>query len=95
MTLRPLTARPPKPAGVSAALTHAHERRLQQAEMLLAIPRKLAAIDSLDEILETLVKMTTLELGSERGSLFLNDAETNELFSLVDQGTSRRRLRIA
>ncbi|MBI3552075.1 MAG: GAF domain-containing protein [Elusimicrobia bacterium] len=62
--------------------------------MLLSIPRKLAAIDSLDEILEALVKMTTLELGAERGSLFLNDPKTNELFSLVAQGTAKRRIRI-
>ncbi|MBI5884239.1 MAG: GAF domain-containing protein [Elusimicrobia bacterium] len=72
-----------------------HERKLQRAEMLLAIPRKLAAIDSLDEILEALVKMTTWELGAERGSLFLNDGQTGELFSLVAQGTSRRRIRIS
>ncbi|MBI5622955.1 MAG: GAF domain-containing protein [Elusimicrobia bacterium] len=82
-------------AGRSAGTAAVQERRLAQAEMLLAIPRKLAAIDSLDEILETLVKMTTMELGAERGSLFLNDGQAGELFSIVAQGTSRRRIRIA
>ncbi|MBI4679090.1 MAG: GAF domain-containing protein [Elusimicrobia bacterium] len=72
-----------------------HEKKLLQAEMLLSIPRRLAAIDSLDEILETLVKMTTTELGAERGSLFLNDGQTGELFSVVAQGNARRRIRIA
>jgi adenylate cyclase len=72
----------------------AEDRRLKQAEMLLAIPRTLAAIDSLDEILEAMVAMTTKELGAERGTLFLNDAAAGELFSLVAQGTAKRRIRI-
>ena len=71
-----------------------HEKRLQQTEMLLGVSRKLAAIESLDEILETLVKMTTWELGAERGSLFLNDSQTGELYSIVAQGTFKRRIRI-
>lgn len=70
------------------------EKRLQQTEMLLGVSRKLAAIESLDEILETLVKMTTWELGAERGSLFLNDSQTGELYSIVAQGTFKRRIRI-
>lgn len=75
-------------------MSAAEDRRLKQAEMLLAIPRTLAAIDSLDEILEAMVAMTTKELGAERGTLFLNDAAAGELFSLVAQGTAKRRIRI-
>jgi adenylate cyclase len=70
------------------------ERRLYLSEMLLGISHKLAAIDTLDEILETLVGMTTSELGVERGSLFLNDPQTGELYSIVAQGTFKRRIRI-
>jgi len=70
------------------------EKRLHMAEMLLGVSRKLAAIDSLDEMLETLVKMTSSELGAERGSLFLNDSQTGELYSVVAQGTFNRRIRI-
>ena len=69
-------------------------RRLRQAEMLLNISRKVAAIDSLDEVLETLVEMTTWELGAERGTLFLNDDSAGELYSRVAQGNFRREIRI-
>jgi adenylate cyclase len=64
------------------------------AEMLLSVSRRLAALDSLDEMLEALVEMTTWEVGAERGSLFLNDPETGELYSAVATGTQRRRIRI-
>ncbi len=70
------------------------DKKLQQAEMLLAVSRKVAAIESLDEILKTLVEMTTYELGAERGSLFLNDAATGELYSRVAQGNFSREIRI-
>lgn len=70
------------------------DKKLQQAEMLLAVSRKVAAIESLDEILKTLVEMTTYELGAERGSLFLNDPATGELYSRVAQGNFSREIRI-
>ncbi|NQW01201.1 MAG: GAF domain-containing protein, partial [Rhodospirillales bacterium] len=70
------------------------DKKLKQAEMLLSVSRKVAAIESLDEILKTLVEMTTYELGAERGSLFLNDAATGELYSRVAQGTFSREIRI-
>ena len=80
-------------AGSKSALQIEQGKRLQQTEMLLNVSRKLAAIESLDEILETLVKMTAFELQAERGSLFLNDAQTGELHSAVAQGNFRRRIR--
>jgi adenylate cyclase len=70
------------------------EKRLYMSEMLLGVSRKLAALDSLDEMLDTLVKTTSSELGAERGSLFLNDTQTGELYSVVAQGTYNRRIRI-
>ncbi|MGB0671239.1 MAG: GAF domain-containing protein, partial [Rhodospirillales bacterium] len=69
-------------------------RKLRQAEMLLDLSRKVAAIESLDEILDTLVKMTTFEIGADRGTLFLNDPATNELYSRVAQGNFNREIRI-
>ena len=47
-----------------------HEQRMIQAEMLLDVSRKVAAIDSLDEVLGVLMEMSTYELGAERSSLF-------------------------
>ena len=51
-------------------------------------------MDTLDGVLNVLVEMTTAELGAERGSLFLNDPETNELYSRVAQGNYQREIRI-
>ncbi|NRR29719.1 GAF domain-containing protein [Oxalobacteraceae bacterium] len=68
-------------------------RRLRQVELLLEVSRRMAAYDTLDEILTALVEVTTEELGAERGTLFLNDAETNELFSRVAQGNIQREIR--
>ena len=68
--------------------------RLERSELLLGISRKLAAVDSLDDILASLVEMTSAALQADRSSLFLNDAHTGELFSIVAQGTARRRIRI-
>ena len=36
-------------------------------------------MDTLDEVLTSLVEVTTAELKAERGTLFLNDPETNAL----------------
>ncbi|MGE4219006.1 MAG: GAF domain-containing protein [Alphaproteobacteria bacterium] len=69
-------------------------RRLRQAEVLLNISRKVAGLESLEEVLATLVEMTTWEVGAERGSLFLNDPETNELYSRIALGNHHREIRI-
>jgi adenylate cyclase len=71
----------------------AHER-LKLAELLLSVSRKLAAYDSLDDVLHALVEMTTAEVGAERGSLFLHDPTTKELYSRVAQGDIKRELRL-
>ena len=76
---------------VSAAT---QDRRLHEAELLLEISRKMSAIDSLDTVLNTLVEMTTAELGAERGSLFLNDPDTSELYSRAAIGSFKHEIRI-
>ena len=70
------------------------DAKLRQAEMLLAVSRQVAALDTLDEVLETLVEIASRELGAERTTLFLNDPASNELYSRVAQGTFRREIRI-
>ncbi len=76
------------------AVSISQKRRLREAELLLEISRKMSVTDSLDEVLTTLLDATTGELNTERGTLFLNDAETNELYSRVAQGSFRREIRI-
>ncbi|MES2298427.1 MAG: GAF domain-containing protein [Pseudomonadota bacterium] len=77
----------------ASAADGTHKRRLAQAELLLEVSRRMAAYDTLDEILTALVDVTTEELDAERGTLFLNDPETNELFSRVAQGHIQREIR--
>ena len=69
-------------------------RRLHMAELLLDVSRKMAAFDTLDEVLNALVEMTTAHLNAERGSLFLNDPATNELYSRAAQGNIQREIRM-
>jgi adenylate cyclase len=62
--------------------------------LLLSISEKVAAMDSLDEILQLLVKVSTEQLGAERSTLFLNDPATNELYSRVAQGELSQEIRL-
>ena len=66
----------------------------QSAELLLEVSRRVAAGRNLDEQLESLVELITTTLGAERGSLFLNDSTTGELYSRVAQGDFQREIRI-
>jgi len=78
----------------SAAAADSLNKRLRFTEMLLGISQKIAGIDSLDEVLSTLVELTTAELNAERGTLFLNDPATSELYSRFAQGNFRREIRL-
>jgi len=69
-------------------------RRLRHLELLLEVTRRMASYGTLDQVLQALVEMTTTELNAERGSLFLNDPDTNELYSRVAQGNIQREIRI-
>ena len=63
-------------------------------ELLLRITNDMAASQTLDNALETLVEITTSTLGAERGTIFLNDENSKELYSRVAQGNFRREIRI-
>jgi adenylate cyclase len=69
-------------------------RRMRHLELLLEVTRRMASYGTLDEVLQALVEMTTAELNAERGSLFLNDPDTSELYSRVAQGNIQREIRI-
>ncbi len=70
---------------------HLNAKKLQT---LLDVPRKVAALETLNDILDELMKITTTELGADRGTIFLNDAETGELYSRVAQGNFHREIRL-
>ncbi len=68
--------------------------RLKQAEILLNISRRLAALDTLDEVFANFLEMIRDHLNADRATLFLYDAETGELYSRSAQGLRRRELRM-
>jgi adenylate cyclase len=68
--------------------------RLRRSELLLQSTARMASIESLDDLLATLVEIIAAGTDAERGSLFLNDSATNELYSRVAQGKSRREIRL-
>ena len=62
--------------------------------MLLDITRELAGTDNLNDVLVKMVEITARETDCERATLFLNDAETGELYSRVAQGEGNREIRL-
>ena len=70
------------------------EEQLRHAHLLLEVSRKIASVETLDEMLELLIEVATEEIGAERGSLFLNDEKNGELYSRVAMGNLRREIRI-
>jgi adenylate cyclase len=67
---------------------------LRRANVLLEVSRRCAQMTTLEGILEVLVELTSRELDCERGTLFLNDPTTGELYSRVAQGELSREIRI-
>jgi adenylate cyclase len=86
------------------AMTHRRRRpsdddarlreRLRRVELLLDLTRRAASIESLDPLLEMIVNTAAEEIGAERGTLFLNDSATGELYSRVAQGNVNREIRL-
>jgi adenylate cyclase len=86
--------KPARSRGAPAARSADGHGRLKMVELLLDVSRSLAAFDNLDDVLHALVEMTTAQVNAERGSLFLNDPATNELYSRVAQGHIKREIRL-
>jgi adenylate cyclase len=83
-----------KQADADAGQAVESKERLRRAELLLDISREVSCLESIDDILDVLVRITTSELGAERGTLFLNDPTTGELYSRFAQGIFKREIRI-
>ena len=70
------------------------QSKLRTSELLLSVSQRIAGLKSLSEILWTIIETTTETLKADRGSLFLNDPLTGELYSRVAQGDLVREIRI-
>ena len=68
--------------------------KLNRTELLLEINGQVAGLNDLSQILWKVIKFLTQELDADRATLFLNDSETNELYSRVAQGDLVREIRI-
>jgi adenylate cyclase len=68
--------------------------KFREMELLLDLSYKVAEADNLDDVLRTIVATAATATHSDRGSLFLNDERTSELYSRIAQGTRMREIRI-
>lgn len=67
---------------------------MEELNLLLEVSKSVAALNSLDEILNWLIEMAREHINADRGTIFINDPVTNELYSRVAQGNLSREIRI-
>ncbi len=70
------------------------QQQIHQMGLLLRVARSVAAQDTLDQMLRSIVEFSTEETGAESGTLFLNDESTGELYSRVADGGAFREIRM-
>lgn len=83
-----LTAKPDASTDLDPA------QRLKRLQLILDVSRQVASLETLDAVLDTLLGVAVTQTKADRGSLFLHDAKTCELYSRVAQGLKRREIRI-
>jgi len=66
---------------------------LRRAEVLLEVSQRCAAISDLDSLLAELIRLTSRELNCDRGTVFLNDEATGELYLRIAEGGLNREIR--
>ncbi len=69
-------------------------RQLEHMNLLMRVAREVAAHETLDQMLHAVVAASAEQTRAERGTLFLNDEQTGELYSRVAQGAGFREIRI-
>ena len=68
--------------------------RLQYVETLLETSQEMSALDTLDAVFQALVRVAVERTNSDRGTLFLHDDTTHELYSRIAQGIGFYEIRI-
>jgi adenylate cyclase len=80
-------------ASTEGAYTEQLEQ-LRQLQMVLSLSRRVAALDSLDVAIDTLLQAAVQEIAADQGSIFLHDNETGELYTYVSTGLGSRQIRL-
>jgi adenylate cyclase len=82
-------------AGERKAVQRSAEKRGERlTDLLLSVSRQLATFPDLQGALRYLVDVAAREVDADRASLFLNDPESNELFTQVAQGDLADEIRL-
>jgi adenylate cyclase len=68
--------------------------QLRQLQMLVSLSRRVAALDSLEAAVDTLLQAAVHEIAADQGSIFLHDDETGELYTYVSTGLGSRQIRL-
>lgn len=69
-------------------------RALERLQFLVETSKILNSTLDLSELLEIILRITTAQTGAERATLFLVDAERNQLWSLIAQGLGHAEIRL-
>ncbi|MEQ9125064.1 MAG: GAF domain-containing protein, partial [Alphaproteobacteria bacterium] len=64
-------------------------------QLLLDVSRQVAALDSLDAVLDALVAVAAEQTDAERATLYLADPDSGELYSRIAHGLKRMEIRLA
>lgn len=65
------------------------QKQVQHMGLLLRVAREVAAHDNLEDMLRNIVAISAEETGAERGTLFMNDETSGELYSRIVQNSSQ------
>ncbi len=88
------TTLPQNTGAPPAEVAEEPKTQMQHLELLLRVAKEVAAHDTLEDMLRNIVTVSAEETGADRGTLFLNDERTGELYSRYAQGTTLREIRI-
>src|SRR6516164_3641327 len=69
-------------------------RRFKDVRIILDVAARISGTESLEEVLEALVEMTSLAVHCDRVTFFLHDPGSGELYSRVALGLKQREIRL-
>ena len=64
------------------------------SKLLLNITNSLTTCASLEETLTRLIEITTTTINADRGTIFINDPHSGELYSRIAEGNYKREIRM-